>query len=76
LGCAGAELWKRIVAAAVCGVAAGALYTAVSAMLGQAHGIMVGEIATGCVGRVSVFAVLSTIGAVVTELKLPDPDLE
>jgi hypothetical protein len=74
LGCRGAVLWRRIVTATICGVGVGLLYIAESAALGHC-GITVGDIAKGCVWRVFVFAVLSTIGAIVTELKLPDPDL-
>lgn len=76
LGCGGAALGKRIVAAAVCGVLIGAFYTAVSAILSHSSGIATGNIATDCVWRVFVFAVLSTVGAVVTELKLDESDLE
>jgi len=66
LGCGGAALAKRIVAAAVCGVLIGVLYTAVSAILSYNGGIV-----ANCVWRVFIFAILSTIGAIVTELKLP-----
>jgi len=69
LGCGGAALAKRIRAAAVCGVLIGLLYTAVSAILGYNNGIV-----AICAWRVFVVAVLSTIGAIVTELKLPDTD--
>ena len=71
LGCGSAPLWKRIVAAAGCGAVVGALYTIVSAILNDNSGI-----AASCVWRIFIFAILSTIGAIVTELKLPDPDLE
>ncbi len=71
LGCGGASLWKRIVAAAGCGAVAGALYTIVSAILNDNGGI-----AASFLWRIFLFAILSTIGAMVTELKLPDPDLE
>jgi hypothetical protein len=71
LGCGGAPLWKRIVAAAGYGAVVGALYTIVSAILNDNSGI-----AASCVWRIFIFAILSTIGAIVTELKLPDPDLE
>jgi len=70
LGCGGAPLWKRIVAAAVCGAAAGMLYTAASVILSYNSGI-----AVSCVWRIFIFAILSTIGAITTELKLPYPDL-
>jgi len=74
LGCGGARLWKRIVAATICGIALGVLYTAVSAMLVKR--LAAGDIAAACVWRVFVFAVLSTVGAMATELKLPEPELE
>ncbi len=71
LGCGGAALAKRIGAAAVCGVLIGVLSTAVSAILSYNGGIV-----ASCVWRVFIFAILSTIGAIVTELKLPDTDME
>ena len=70
LGCGGAALAKRVVAAAVCGVLIAVLYTAASAMLSHSSGV----VAT-CVWRIFIFAILSTIGAIVTELKLPDTDM-
>jgi len=73
LGCGGAALWKRIVAAAVCGVVLAPLYTAISAILVQSHGTTFGEIARYCVLRVFIFAILSTVAAVVTEMRLPEP---
>jgi hypothetical protein len=75
-GCGGAVLWKRIVAAAACGAVLGLLYTAMSAILGHAGLFTIGEIITVCAWRIFVFAVLATIGAILTELKLPEPDLE
>ncbi|MGA1980425.1 MAG: hypothetical protein ABSG99_07700 [Sedimentisphaerales bacterium] len=74
LGCRGAAFWKRIVAAVVCGVVAGALYTMFSAILSRSSGIVADNPIVICMWRVFVFAVLSTIGAVVTELKLPEPN--
>jgi len=72
LGCGGAAFWKRIVAAAICGVVVGVLYTAFSAILSRSSGIVSYNLAAACAWRVFVFAVLSTTGAVVTELKLPE----
>ena len=66
----GTALWKRIIGAAVCGAVAGVLYTAASTMLGHAQGVAVVEIAKYCFWRTFIFAGLSTIGAVITELKL------
>ncbi|MHC4366746.1 MAG: hypothetical protein ACYSW8_03915 [Planctomycetota bacterium] len=67
LGCGGAALGKRIVAAAACGVSTGLLYTAVSAMSGQNSSIVV-----SCVWRVFIFTILSVVGAIITEIKLPE----
>lgn len=67
LGCGGAALGRRVAAAAACGAAAGILYTAISAMSGLHAGIV-----AGCVWRMFVFAILSAIGAILTEIKLPD----
>ena len=76
LGCGGATLGERIVGAAVCGVMAGAFYTAVSAVLVSSNGISVGVIATNGLWRMFVFSIFATFGAIFTELKLPDPDLK
>jgi hypothetical protein len=75
LGCGGALLWKRIVAAIICGCLAGVFYTVISAVLVQSSGAT-GFIAADCIWRVFVFAILSTIGAAITELKLPEPQAE
>jgi hypothetical protein len=75
LGCGGAVLWKRIVAAIICGCLAGAFYTVISAALSRSSGAP-GAMAADCIWRVFVFAILSTIGAGITELKLPEPQLE
>ena len=66
----GTALWKRIIGAAVCGAVAGVLYPAGSSRLGHAQGVAVVEIAKYCFWRTFIFAGLSTIGAVITELKL------
>ncbi len=71
LGCGGARLWKRIVAATICGIALGVLYVAVSALLVKK--MDASDIAAACAWRAFVFAVLSTVGAIATELKLPEP---
>jgi len=75
LGCGGATLAKRFVGAAICGAAMGVFSTTVSAILGHSSGILIGEIATNGVWRIFVFSIFSVFGAILTELKLPDPDL-
>ena len=76
LGCGGAKLWKRIIGATVCGVMLGVLYTGLSAVLTHDSLFSAGNMATSCAWRVFVFAILSPIGTIITELKLPDPDLK
>lgn len=75
LACGGAALWERIVGAAVCGAATGILYTAVSTILGYGGGITGGEIVASCIWRIFIFSMLSPLGAIIAELKWPDPDL-
>jgi hypothetical protein len=74
LGCGGASLGKRVVAAAVCGIALGLSYTVVTAVLGYGQvPVESAWLAKSCAWRVFISAVLSTIGALVTELRLPEP---
>jgi hypothetical protein len=75
LGCGGATVGKRIIAAAACGILIGLLYTAFSIILSQNSGIVAENILARGMWRIFIFAILSTIGAIVTELRLPDPDL-
>ena len=76
LGCAGAVLWKRIIAAAVCGGAVGLLYTTLTGVIGSAEiDIAAWDLAKSGVWCVFIFTILTTIGAIITEMKLPDPDL-
>lgn len=73
LGAGGAAMWKRVIGAAVCGGAVGVLYTGVSVILGYGGLIGVGELVTNCVWRAFVFSILSTVGVLLTEVKLPEP---
>ncbi|MBU0699476.1 MAG: hypothetical protein KKE59_08665 [Proteobacteria bacterium] len=76
LGCGGAALWKRLVAAAVCGVLTGALYTALTAFWGQSSSLPVSGLAASCLWRIFLFSMFATFGTIATELKLADPDLK
>ena len=67
---------KRFIGAAFCGVAVGVLYTAVSAMLGHNAGTTVGEIVANCMWRIFIFSIFSPLGAIITELKWGDPELD
>ncbi|UCE49804.1 MAG: hypothetical protein JSW47_06560, partial [Phycisphaerales bacterium] len=67
LGCGGAALGRRVAAAAACGASTGVIYTAISAMSGYDSSILV-----NCIWRMFIFAILSAIGAIITEIKLPE----
>ncbi len=76
LGCEGAVLWKRIVAASVGGVATALIFAAATAIfMAERAELSVTVMAWATVWRAFALTVLATIGAVITELKLPDPDL-
>jgi len=68
LGCAGAELPKRIVTATYFGFLTGIIYTTISLYLG-----FEGSIIAEYIWRIFIFSVFSTIAAVITELSLGDP---
>ena len=78
LGARGANMWGRILAAVGCGVLAGVLSTVVMAVLAGRAGlsIPVDQLVTLGAWQVFVFALLSPLGAILTELKIPDPDLK
>lgn len=74
LGAGGTPMWKRVIGAAACGGSVGVLYTAVSAILGYGGSIGTSDIVINCVWRVFIFTILSTIGMLLTEIKLPEPN--
>jgi hypothetical protein len=74
LGCGGAKLWKRIVAAAISGGLIGILSTVAVAIINRGRA-PVSDLVILCAMHTFVSAVLATIGAILTELILPDPDL-
>jgi len=68
-------LGRRTVAAAICGALGGILATFLSAAIcrtGESAGVHL--VALG-VWRVFIFTILSTIGAILTELGSPEPKL-
>ena len=70
----GAVLWKRIISGTFCGIAAAVLYTAISIAI--AEQMSASKIVEAGIWRVFVFAVLSTIGVIITELILAEPDFD
>jgi hypothetical protein len=84
--CGGAALWKRFIAATVCGVLAGIVYSAIVAAIaagyeGPLSGLLPAseqptlDLVKRCTYGLFALAVLSTTGAIVGELKQPDPDI-
>ncbi|MHC4692873.1 MAG: hypothetical protein ACYS67_09025 [Planctomycetota bacterium] len=71
IGCGGAKLWKRFLAATICGAALGLLYPVISGLL--VINKPIGDIAKACVLPMFIFAIVSTIGAIITEMRLPEP---
>ncbi len=74
-GSGGAALWKRFVAATVSGILAATLYTVISAVLIRQGAAFDSSIILVWAWRTFIFAIVTTIGAIITELMLPDPDL-
>jgi hypothetical protein len=75
LGCGGADLWKRIVTAAVAGALTAILATAAAAVISKGQ-IAASSFITLSATHTFISTLLSMIGAIVTELILPDPDLK
>ena len=73
LGAGGASLWKRVIGGVVCGGAIGVLYALMPAILGYGAPIGAGDVLVNGVWRVFVFTIMSTIGVLLTEIKLPEP---
>ncbi|MCX6582943.1 MAG: hypothetical protein NT166_22430 [Candidatus Aminicenantes bacterium] len=76
LGCGEAPLSRRIISAAAWGVLTGLFYTALSASWVMQGNFITSEIIMSGIWRVFIFTMLAPIGAAVTELRLPDPDLK
>jgi hypothetical protein len=72
LGAGGASLGRRFLGGALCGVATGVFYSGVSQALSGWPGSPT-EVLAGTVWIVFIFAVLSTVGAVVREVTLSEP---
>jgi hypothetical protein len=73
IGGGGATLWKRIVSSVLGGVGGGVLSTVLTALLAPEGALSADGFAVTCVWHMFIFTVLSPIGAVLTELLLPEP---
>jgi hypothetical protein len=76
IGCGGAAFSRRILSAVVWGILTGLLYTVGSALLLQNGNILPGELAINTGWHVFILALFSVIAAVITELRLPDPNIK
>ncbi|MBN2455062.1 MAG: hypothetical protein JXB29_00770 [Sedimentisphaerales bacterium] len=77
MGCGGAALGKRIVAAVICGISIGLFYTMASAILINTEMTAAGGTLTGMLfWRMLCFGVFSAMGALVTELTLPEVQIK
>jgi hypothetical protein len=76
LGCGGAKLWRRIVAATISGVLLGILATIAGVTMGRSNPAEATNPVLRGAMLIFVFTLLSTIGAIIAEMQLPDPDLK
>lgn len=73
LGAGGAVRGNRIIASLICGIFIGILTTITTTLL---HGSdQIGMIVTNLLWRIFILGIFCSIGALVTEIKLPDPEI-
>jgi ABC-type uncharacterized transport system permease subunit len=75
LGCKGALMWKRIVVSAICGCVIGTLFTATSIYIILNKGFENNGLMRYWALIIFIFSILSAIGAIITEMKLPEVEL-
>jgi hypothetical protein len=73
MGARGASFVNRVIASVIGAILIGILYGIMSPALVSIERIGSGDIVINCVWRVFVFSILSVIGMLLTELKLPEP---
>jgi hypothetical protein len=73
LGAAGADLKKRIIGAAFCGVFVGLFGTIISSGVNPSAPIGLADIAVNSIWRIFIFTIFTIVGLLLTEVNLPDP---
>jgi hypothetical protein len=73
---AGAALSKRIVASAACGTLCACIYTVINMIQAANHQLPVSQCVTAGLWRIFAFTIFAITGTIITELKLPDPELK
>jgi hypothetical protein len=76
LGCGGAALYRRFISAALWGILTGLLYTTALMIVALQGEIIWGDAIVSGAWRVFIFTILATIGAMITELRLPDEEIK
>jgi hypothetical protein len=74
MGAGGAILAKRVAGAALCGVATGIVYTILSSGIAYGNAAGMNEMAITGLWRIFLFTVFTVIGAILTEIMLPEPE--
>ena len=74
LYCRGAVLYKRVISACLSGFFTAIFYSASIIYIFE-EPMAVSDVVSAFVWQVFIFTIFSTIGALVTEMSLPDPDL-
>lgn len=67
----GTKMWKRVIGGTICGSSIAILQTILFVLLGHTAQMTTGAITVNCIWKIFVFAIVSTIGVLLTELKLP-----
>jgi hypothetical protein len=76
LGAGGAQLWKRVIGAAICGGAVALISIIVSGYIGYGGVSGFNEFAIGFAWRAFIFMIVTSLGAMITELQLPEPSVK
>ncbi len=76
IGAKGAPLGKRFIGATICGALTGIFYTGITLWISHDAGISIKSIVVDCFWRVFLFSIFSTIGSIITEMRIPDPDIQ
>ncbi|MGD9136955.1 MAG: hypothetical protein PVH42_09340 [Desulfobacterales bacterium] len=75
LGAGGATISHRVIGAVICTTTVGIASTLISSALGSVNTIGITDIAVICLWRFFVFSILSVVGLFLTEIKLPEPEV-
>lgn len=75
LGYGGAKISERIIGAAVCGIGIGLFPAAAFPILVHGTDILARDVAIHSIWRLFIFSIIAAIGAIITEINWPDPEV-